>query len=502
MNKLRGYWRNCARCIATLGLLWTTSCRQESAPLPYVPPRAASSAQAVENEPSSIEDPTADPAQLERIKALLYIPPSIKVNLSKEYRTAYREGSITIHLEDYERCIAQGKQADLALALLLGHELYHAYRAAEGGYRNPTSVPCDAAEELDADVFGVFYAWLYADLPVKAHSSETIAKLLQGSYHGDCYPHLERRKQAAQLATQKAIALAHLTDAANLAFAMPWHNDALQPALQALRYLHNVLPNTPELANNLAVAYLRLALNQEGHDAFPFAFPLEADFALRLKTEQPKSGAKDFSRQQRLWMQEAQSLLELALRLHPKYAAARINHTALGLIREELPVINPSKLPNENGQLLYAISLAQNSREEEAKQHFSNLSQRAKSQGVRQLATINLAKMSGLPYPDHLPDLADNAIDIAGLYDELIAYRPSNQEVLPGFHFQTSHNAGVIGQLAGNGLAIRFVFNYPGVLQTKQQAVLCQRDGIHYLAIPAPHSNKITQVALFHYRTL
>lgn len=458
--------------------------------LPPVAPALWTSAAADTTAPAGEFHTTAD-AQADELLAQvvkkLQIPAHIKVQRVPHGRTAYAKGTISLLHDDFQRCLQAGPQAELALALLLGHELYHAYRQQAGAYGTGNAHPCDPTDELNADVFGVFYAWLYADLPVKAHTASVIERLLAGSFHSDCHPDPRQRTQAARLAIDKTQQLIQLYDQAALTLAMPWSNESIAPALEALHQLNSLLPQLPELMNNLAAAHIRQVLNEESSQGtFAYAFPLELDYAFRLKVEKPKSGAKDLSHRQRQWLSEAQKLLDQVLQLRPGHPQATLNRTSIQLIREELRQLPDAPALGAAWQVLQAICWAQNGQEARAKDQLQRLATSTQlTADIRQLAAINLAKLAGMPYPENWPDPAPPELRLDELYDELDAYRVKLAGKAP-FEFAYEprpRQPGLMGGMQQQGQVIKMLRSSADPLPPGARVLRCQRAQIPYLFV-------------------
>ena len=341
----------------------------------------------------------------------LNIRPRLVFTTDTEEGTHTNRGTVYMTLADIERCKRLGSQFRLAIAILAGHECHHFIRGISGAYSGTCAKNCDNQDEREADIFGVFCAYLYQGYPVLENTPKVFEVLCQANLYDKCHPGLTDRQHSATVVSDLVEQYIQIYDQACYTFFLPYDETMVQAALKAFEFLNNQLPNLSEIQNNLSVAYILMALNAPGYDN-PYAFPLELDFAFRLKSEGPK-GSSILSGKQLNYLAKADSLNKLVLKKSPGHRQASINSYCIKLISgdsiAENDLIKLKKDPAFG--LLYGIWLSQQGWQTKATLEFDKVIKNPHTAlHLQRLAAINLAKITKTEYHDSDPSFSYDGI--------------------------------------------------------------------------------------------
>lgn len=240
----------------------------------------------------------------------------------------YQRMEITLEEDAYKVCQSFGKDADAAVAFLLGHELTHWYekhawrRDFISGFADLDvktklgGMDDKIAKETEADCLGGFLAYsagygLFdkgADLIQKLYTEYGMKEEVDG------YPSLTDRKKLSEKTAEKLAALVDAYEMANLLVAVGKYGEALE-------YYRYILMRyqSREIYNNLGVTAFLLALNEFRPEdpRVKFRYPIQLDLE--------SSGAKGSGNTRDMLLRQAVQYFDMAISMDPAYAPAYLN---------------------------------------------------------------------------------------------------------------------------------------------------------------------------------
>lgn len=242
----------------------------------------------------------------------------------------YQRMEITLEEDAYKVCQSFGKDADAAVAFLLGHELTHWYekhawrRDFISGFADLDvktklgGLDDKIAKETEADCLGGFLAYS-AGYGLFDHGADLIQKLY--TEYGmkeevDGYPSLTDRKKLSVRTAEKMAALVDAYEMANLLVAVGKYGEALE-------YYRYILMRyqSREIYNNLGVTAFLLALNEFRPEdpRVKFRYPIQLD----LESSGAKGSGAGSTRD--MLLQQAVQYFDMAISMDPGYAPAYLN---------------------------------------------------------------------------------------------------------------------------------------------------------------------------------
>lgn len=324
--------------------------------------------------------------------------PEVFLDTTGKYTRTNKDG-VWLSWKDYELCLKMKVSSEDALAFLLGHELSHWFlhhlslKEKQTFFANPAEIV--KPEEEYADLQGAWFAYRagYRIIQPVPMFLESFYQLR--SYHDlPYYAAFSERKKSAEKVCMQVEQLIELFQIANTMHFMPFPNEVLKVGHDALVHLDSLLPDMPELKNDLAASKIRLALGDPNGRTFDYAFPLEIDYNFLKK---PKGNADaPFSSNQEQWLTEATRLLgdAIILKAGKPYPEAQINQLVIDVMKRQYRSLDnaaSTKLAlRPDFKLLQGIRLAQEGELKEAIQKIESI-KGASGRRLQQLTDINLA---------------------------------------------------------------------------------------------------------------
>lgn len=325
--------------------------------------------------------------------------PKVVETTAPEVVAQYFAGEIQVNPKLFQVCASFGAAAEDALAIVLGHEMDHFFKkSAMSGYANFHLYPSDPAtkEEADADVNGLFYAFIcgynragdiFDDLITKIY----VAFKLDG---GNTHPPLKTRQAANEQIRQAARWASDIFETANCLVVLQKYDLALA-CYQRLRMVHDGV----ELAYNEALIKLFDLLDDGNQRLDNFFYPLEpADESFFSKVRNTEGAIPDFVRER---LDALGSDFNTLSAQHPDFERARLAaysiRVLLGETRAIIPQLEQARITaaepsyKEKLILLQAIAAAKNGEVATAKQMLSKLASQSRIPQHRHLAGLNLA---------------------------------------------------------------------------------------------------------------
>lgn len=283
----------------------------------------------------------------------------------------------------YDICQSFGADSTTALALLLSHELTHFYERhnewmgfAQLAKKLPPSVKSEEKKklELQADQRGMFQAFVAGYYPF------SIVKPLYEKIYTEyklelSIPGYFSRDERIKLAQEQAIVARN----AGVAFETGnflFLNGQYALAERCYRYVSNLLP-IREVIHNQGIAWLQQAYQMTPLSTMPFKLPIELAATNRMLSDL-RSGEEE-KRQKML--KEAARIFTNLIEQDPTYEAAYLSLCSTQLLQNQNGSAedllkkwerNGGKL-SPNGQLLRAITFAQNKNERGVKRQMELL---------------------------------------------------------------------------------------------------------------------------------
>lgn len=268
---------------------------------------------------------------------MLFLKPSLEI-VDEEWAVAtYYPRANTIKLEKraIEICQSFGTDGEAALAFIIGHELAHAFQRSKSSFAEPasylelglTDVAHNKEQEREADIFGVFSAYLSGYKTIKVLPT-LIQKLYEGYGLMDKslvkYPELGIRKRTAREVRKKVEELIHIFEVANHLSVIGEYELAASSYQYISKYYQG-----PEILNNEGVSYALHAINFTANNVDDYLYPLEIDLNTRLRRPRLLEGDRALSPTERRYREKyllkALKIFEDALLLNPNYFSADIN---------------------------------------------------------------------------------------------------------------------------------------------------------------------------------
>ncbi len=254
--------------------------------------------------------------------------PQVQIRDSREFMAAYSPDRNTIYLEQtaLNVCRSFGKDAEKALAFLLGHELSHAFQQVGWAtnfisydYQEHSSIHL----EKSADLQGAMGAIL-AGFDIRPIIPSLLDRLYNAygltNRRATGYPSLEDRQTTAAQVSQKANELWHLYQTANYLNVIEQHQMAISAYEHILQHYIG-----KEIYNNLGLQYAKLAMNFSGKNSDPFIFPFEIETESRLSKARAEDLSPEEMRIRKRYLLAASAYFNKALGLDPGYTPAKIN---------------------------------------------------------------------------------------------------------------------------------------------------------------------------------
>jgi len=324
--------------------------------------------------------------------------PKVVVSTAPNVVARYFAGQIQINPKLFEVCASFGTNAEDALAIVLGHEMDHFFKKSNvPGDADFHLYPSDPAtkEEADADVNGLFYAFLCGYDGAGEIFENFIAKVYDAFKleNDHAHPPLNTRRAAYAQIRGTARWASDIFETANCLALMGQH----QPALACYRRLR-MLHDGVELAYNEALIKLFELLDDGNQRLDPFFYPIElADESLFSKVRNTGGTIPDLVRERLDALEHDFSALSAQ---NPNFERARLAafsvRVLLGQTKGIVPQLEQARVSaaersyREKLLLLQAIAEAKNGDEATAKRLLNELAQSRIPQH-RHLAHLNLA---------------------------------------------------------------------------------------------------------------
>lgn len=230
------------------------------------------------------------------------IPPKIEVVAEKKRVAAFvadkQSGKIILEKAVFDICKSFGKDAESALAFVIGHELGHFYERTnnKGFATNYLKWTHTQKEEEKADILGVFCAYL-ADYKTTSIVPQLIEKIYaeyglmdkKDNLYG--YPTFKVRQASAQNVQAKVDELIHLFDTANYLSTVGKYKLAASSYQYILQFYKG-----REIYNNLGVNYALEAMNFTKKNVDIYLYPFEIDAQTRLRRPKIDRGGEDLTK--------------------------------------------------------------------------------------------------------------------------------------------------------------------------------------------------------------
>lgn len=263
----------------------------------------------------------------------IYPKPAIEIVAETRNAAQFvrRTNTILVGIKTFEVCRVFGKDSLSALAFVIGHEMAHAFQlnAKQTSFLAYDKMKeADPAAEKDADIQGLFNAWLAG-----YQAAELLPYLIEGVYvvydlkgkNLPDYPTLEERKRAAGELRLAASELIRMYETAQYLTAVGQY----ELAVACLLNVENRYKGR-EIYNNLGINLLLQAMHISEKNVDPYVFPFELDCDARLKKPQAERGGSDISPEQ--WSQrghllaKAAEYFSLAAKMDYEHLPAEINY--------------------------------------------------------------------------------------------------------------------------------------------------------------------------------
>jgi len=330
--------------------------------------------------------------------------PKIVIRPQKRFGASYRRSENTIFIEQaaLDICATFGKDANSAIAFLLGHELTHYYQKhdwQEAGFTTGfltsiTTFQKNIHHEKEADTYSAFITHLAGYNSVKI-----VPQLLEKIYDAyelkgkslSRYPTLSERKALANDVCKTVQNLIDIYQAANYLYALGKYEAAMVSYEYLLKYI-----KYKELYNNIGLCALYAALPIMKRKS-PFVYPLTLDPTIPLRA--PSGFTKE------ALLQKAINNFSIATNYDSGYFNSYLHLTCAydlnGQYQEVIPLINDlQKLvtnfkEQQQLKLIEGISAFRNGNTALATRHFSAISMEEKHQDLAMIAIQNLQIVQG-----------------------------------------------------------------------------------------------------------
>ncbi|OJJ22890.1 hypothetical protein BKI52_00635 [marine bacterium AO1-C] len=282
--------------------------------------------------------------------------------------TNYQKPIITLDHKMLAISQSFGKNAEVVLAFVLGHEMAHHYLK-----HTPGDVSDLKTYEKDADRWGCFYSHV-AGYKITPELYASLLDKIYEEYHlSDNIPHYPKKDERKKLGLQKIqeiqdFNLAEVFNTAKFLFAL----GKTDQSIACLEFIFNKHFKSAEICNNLAVAYLRKITQTKPLYQRIFLFPFEFDGNTSLRSSNSTSVNLP-----RLY-EKSEILLRKAITLKKEYASAHLNLACLQILKKKYgsAIENLLELKSKAGKLssqasnLLALAYALKNESAKAEQYF------------------------------------------------------------------------------------------------------------------------------------
>ncbi len=328
--------------------------------------------------------------------------PTLEIH-SAEKNIAKHSGAnnkIILEKKAFDICQQFGKDADAALAFLIGHELDHFYKKNNSeveGFATTFKLQkkeyeAVKQEEYEADLFGTYIAHQagYQVIKILPELLDKLYETYQLNENMKGYPSLEMRKGVIYDVCKKTETLKALYEAANYLSVVGEHNSAIS----CYSYILNTI-KTKELYHNLGTNQLQAAILQLSKRHKDLRYPLIINWELPLRApgdEDPKKLIIDAEENLKKALEFDYSA-ETTLSLACLYAFQKQYLKAEEQINIIQKSINYSTVKSEI-QLVEGILMAKKGNTEEASLIFSKAAQSPK-EFIKKIAIHNQYILQG-----------------------------------------------------------------------------------------------------------
>jgi tetratricopeptide (TPR) repeat protein len=215
-----------------------------------------------------------------------------RVSRVASYRSS--DNVLIIEKKAFDVCESMGKDSESALAFLLGHELTHFYQQhdwEEAGFGSTFLIDKDifmrhVHHEAEADLYGAFVAYVagYNTLNIISPFLDKLYHVYKLEAKMVNYPSLKERKEVASKTKEQVQDLINIYDNANYFAAIGWHAQAIYCYEHILKFL-----KTKELYNNMGMALLAMAIQQQSADTYWYPIEVDLDNVLRGWSEKTQT---------------------------------------------------------------------------------------------------------------------------------------------------------------------------------------------------------------------
>lgn len=297
-----------------------------------------------------------------------------------------RRNAIEVEHQTYEVCRSFGTDSLNALALVLSHELSHAFdeelkvSAFRSNFWAYDRQPGSSVErEKSADLQGAFMAHLagYRIVPIVPALIQKLYAAYPKQTESAAYPSQKERQHTAIEVQGWVDTLIRVFEAANYLLATG------QSDIAAICYEHVLQTyKSPEIWNNLGLAYALEAMRLPGDN--DFAYPFELDWQIRLSRPRGPAPTEQQMRQRQALLLRSKLAFAEAIRLDPNYFSAKANRWCVGVISGDVLDIQEdmnrysqtrkmSRPESERLKLIAALAAAGSGNAVKAEQMFAQL---------------------------------------------------------------------------------------------------------------------------------
>jgi hypothetical protein len=376
----------------------------------------------------------------------IYPKPAIEIVADDRNAAQFirRTNTIQIGAKTFEVCRVFGKDSLAALAFVIGHEMAHSFQLSTKqtsflAYDHEKDA--DPAAEKDADIQGLFNAWLAG-----YNTADLLPYLIEGIYVAydlkgknlPGYPTLDERKRTVGEVRLVVSELIRMYETGSYLAAIGQYD----LAVACFQYVESRYKGR-EVYNNLGVSLALQAMNISEKNVDPYIFPLELDCDTRLRKPKADRGPGDLTPEQ--WNQRGNLLAKaaeyfaLAVKMDYEYLPAEINYVSALTLNgksaeaiqycENRELVKKSKLLNaaateqEKVKLALGLAYSYNLRPQDAAAVFNGLKNSADN-FVQYAARYNAEVILGNTPPVADVPTCQISFDTEALVDGIKPHRP------------------------------------------------------------------------------
>ncbi|MEP7268321.1 MAG: hypothetical protein ABI844_11910, partial [Saprospiraceae bacterium] len=268
--------------------------------------------------------------------------PKLKVTSSADLGASYSNSNNTIFIETklLDGIQILGKNQDVAIAFILGHELCH---ALEKDKHDTYFLAYDKVKstsygiEQNADIQGAFVAYLagYNCLPSLVETIETIYEVYRLESNLKGYPDKSERIESIYLIREEVESLVELFKVGNLLMLSEKYSLSAKLFERISQYIPSM-----EVLNNIGTNLFLEAMNVGKYNYFEYMLPIEIASDLRLKKPSLLPNQKEpdllIDKQKEILLRLAENYFKNIISDHPDYFPAWNNLVCLKLYQKNV----------------------------------------------------------------------------------------------------------------------------------------------------------------------